>query len=121
VRAEEHRAQRGQFLADLGQFESDRRSAGQLGPNTAARGTDDSGPLERRAHDEYRLADDRGVGGGAGGTTEMDAQVTVPVIVHAIEEAVRRIGTQPYDQRDGRDESDQTITAQTRAQDEGAF
>jgi hypothetical protein len=88
-----------------------------LGPNTAARGTDDSGALERRAYNENRLADNRGVGRGTGGATEMDAQVAVPVSVHAIEEAVRRIGAQRYDQRDGRDECDQTITAETRAQD----
>jgi len=39
------------------------------------------------------------------------------VLVHAIEEAVRRIGAQRYDQRDGRDERDQAIATETRAQD----
>ncbi len=39
------------------------------------------------------------------------------VLVHAIEEAVRRIGAQRYDQRDGRDERDQTIATETRAQE----
>ena len=38
------------------------------------------------------------------------------VFVHAIEEAVRRIGAQRYDQRDGRDERDQTIATKTRTQ-----
>jgi hypothetical protein len=34
---------------------------------------------------------------------------------------VRRIGAQRYDQRNGRDERDQTITAETRAQEEGTI
>jgi len=38
------------------------------------------------------------------------------VLVHAIEEAVRRIGAQRYDQRDGRDERDETVATETRAQ-----
>jgi len=41
----------------------------------------------------------------------------MPVLVHAIEEAVRRIGAQRYDQRDGRDERDQAIATETRAQE----
>jgi hypothetical protein len=45
----------------------------------------------------------------------------MPIVVHAIDEAVRRIGGQRYDQRDGRDKRDQTIAAKTRAQDEGAI
>ena len=43
----------------------------------------------------------------------MHAQVAVSVLVHAIEEAVRRIGAQRYDQRDGRDERVQTIATET--------
>ena len=39
------------------------------------------------------------------------------VLVHAVEEAVRRIGAQRYDQRDGRDERDQAIATETRAQE----
>jgi len=45
----------------------------------------------------------------------------MPVVVHAIEEAVRRIGAQRDDQRDGRDDCDQTIATKTRAQDEEAI
>jgi hypothetical protein len=51
----------------------------------------------------------------------MDTEVAMPVIVHAIDEAVRRIGAERYDQRNGRDKRDETITAKTRAQDEGAI
>jgi hypothetical protein len=40
----------------------------------------------------------------------------MPILVHTIAEAVRRIGVQPYDERKSRDESDQTIAAKTRAQ-----
>jgi len=105
----------------LSQFEGGGRSAGQLSPNTAARGTDDSGTLERCADDEHRLADDRGVRRRPGGTAEMHAQVTMPVVVRTIEEAVRRKGAQRYDQRDGRDQSDQTGATKTRAQDKGAI
>jgi hypothetical protein len=46
----------------------------------------------------------------------MNAQVAMAVLVHAIGKAVRRIGVQPHDEREGRDERDQTITAKTRAQ-----
>jgi hypothetical protein len=46
----------------------------------------------------------------------MHAQVAMSVFVHAIEEAVRRIGAQRYDQRDGRDERDQPIATETGAQ-----
>ena len=42
------------------------------------------------------------------------------VLVRTVAEAVRRIGVQPYDERDGRDERDQTITELTRAQGSGA-
>ncbi len=43
----------------------------------------------------------------------------MPIIVHAIEETVRRIGAQRYDQRNGRDQRDQAITTKTGAQDKG--
>jgi hypothetical protein len=43
------------------------------------------------------------------------------VVVHAIAEPVRRIGAEGYDQRDGRDERDQTIAAKTRAQERRAI
>jgi len=45
----------------------------------------------------------------------------VPVFVHAIGIAVRRVGSETYDQRDGRDKCDQSITAKTRAQEERAI
>ena len=42
----------------LDQFEGiGRRSAGELGTDTTARGTDDFRALERRAYDEYGLPD----------------------------------------------------------------
>jgi hypothetical protein len=34
---------------------------------------------------------------------------------------VPRVGSKPYDQRDGRDKCDQAIAAKTRAQEEGAI
>jgi hypothetical protein len=103
------------------QFDGSRRSAGKLGPNTAARAPDDSGALERGAHDENRLADDSCMRGGSGGATEVHAQIAVPVFVRAIGIAVRRVGRETYDQRDGRDKCDQTITAKTRAQEKGGI
>ena len=105
----------------LSQFEGSGRSAGKLGPNTATRGTDDSGPLERRTHDEDRLADHSRMRGRSCGTTEVHAQVAVPIFVHAIGIAVHRVGRETYDQCDGRDQCDQSITAKTRAQDEGTI
>ncbi len=39
------------------------------------------------------------------------------VVVHAIEEAMGRIGAHRYNQRDGRDEREQTIVAKTLTQD----
>ena len=105
----------------LDQLERSRRSAGKLGPNTAARGADDSGPFERCTYDEHRLADDGRVRGRSGCATEVHAQIAVPVFVHAIRIAVRRVGSKPYDQRDGRDKCDQAIAAKTRAQEEGAI
>jgi hypothetical protein len=92
-----------------------------VGSNTAAGGRDDPGPFERCTHDEHRLADDGCVRRGAGGTAEMHTQVAMSVVVHAIEEAVRRIGAQRHDQRDGREERDQTIATETRAQKPGPF
>lgn len=40
------------------------------------------------------------------------------ILVRTITEAVCRIGKQPYDERDGRHERDQTITEQALAQKE---
>jgi len=93
------------------------RSAGKLSANTASEGRNDPGPLERCTHDEDRLADDGCVRRRAGRTAEVHAKVAMPVLVHAIEEAVRRIGAQRYDQRDGRDERDQAIATERRAQE----
>ena len=45
------------------QFEgTGRRSAGELGTDTPARGTDDFRALERRAYDEYGLTDNSRMG-----------------------------------------------------------
>lgn len=87
---------------------------------TAARKADGFGALGRRAHEEYGLADDARVRGGAGGAAEVHTQIAMSIIVPTLGEAVRRIGAQRYDQREGRDERDQTIAAQTRAQEDGA-
>ena len=93
-----------------------RRAARQEGNNTAAHIRRDGASLDRRSHDEHRFSNGKRLGWGARGAAEMNAQVAMPVLVHAIAEAVRRIGVQPHDERDGRDERDQTIAAKTRAQ-----
>ena len=95
-----------------------RRAARQQVKNTAARAWNDCAPLDRRPHDEYRFSNGKRLEWRARGAAEMNAQVAMSVLVHAIGEAVRRIGVQPDDERDGRDESDQTIAAKTRAQGE---
>jgi len=77
--------------------------------------------LDRCPHDEHRLADDRCLRRRPGGAAEMQAQVAMPVVMYAIEEAVRGIGAQRDDQRNGRDDCDQTIATKTRAQDGGAI
>jgi hypothetical protein len=41
----------------------------------------------------------------------MDAQIAMSILMYTIGEAVRRIGPQPEDQCEGRDERDQTIAA----------
>jgi hypothetical protein len=46
-------------------------------------------------------------------------RIIVPMAT--VTEAVRRVGTQGYDQRDGRDERDKTIAAETRAQGERSY
>ena len=84
--------------------------------DTAARGTDDFGALERGAHDEYGLSDHARMRGGTGGAAEVHTQVAMSIIVPTVSEAVCRIGTQRYDQRDGRDKRDQTNTEETPAQ-----
>jgi hypothetical protein len=40
----------------------------------------------------------------------------MPNVVPTLAEAMRRVGAQDYDEREGRDERDQTIAARTRAQ-----
>ena len=42
------------------------------------------------------------------------------ILVRTVTKAVCRIGAQPYDERDGRDDGDQAITELTRAQGSGA-
>ena len=100
----------------LDQFGGIRRRAWQLRADAAARGADDLRALERCAYDEYGLTDNRRLCGRSCGTTEVDAQIAVPVLVRTLTEAVRRKGTQRYDQRDGRDKRDQTNTEETPAQ-----
>jgi hypothetical protein len=100
----------------LDQFGGTRRRAWQLRANAAARGPDDLRALERRAYDEYGLGDNRSLRRRSCGTTEVHAQIAVSVFVRTLTEAVRRKGTQRYDQRDGRNKRDQTNTEETPAQ-----
>jgi hypothetical protein len=104
----------------LNQFGGIRRSAGQLRPDTAPCGTDDLRVLERHAYGQYRLSDNSRLRRRASGAAEVHTQVTMSVIVPTLTEAVRRIGAQRYDQRDGRDERDQANTEETLAQGGGA-
>jgi hypothetical protein len=96
-----------------------RRSARQLRANAAACGTDDSGTHDRCTHHEHGLADNRGLCRGTGSATQVHAQVAMPIIVPTVGQVVCGIGTQRYDQREGRNECDQAIVEKTRAQ-EGA-
>ena len=96
------------------------RSAGELGADTAACGADDLRAFERRAYDQDGLTDNSRMRGRPCGSAEVHAQVAVAVFVSALTEAVGRIGTQRYDQRNGRDERDQTNTEETRTQGGGA-
>lgn len=82
----------------------------------AARGADGFGPLERHAYGQHRLADERRLRRRSGGAAEVHAQVAMHVVVPALAHPVRRIGAQGYDERQGRDECDQAIAANTRAQ-----
>ena len=63
---------------------------------------DDLWAGERNAYGEDRLADDSDVCRGAGGATEVQAQIAVSVIVPTLSVAVRPIGAQRYDERNGR-------------------
>jgi hypothetical protein len=103
-------------MAQISSEESARRSAGELGADTAAGGADDFRALERGAYDEYGLPDNSRLRRRPGGSAEVHAQVAMSVIVVTLTEAVGRIGTQRYDQRDGRDKRDQTNTEETPAQ-----
>jgi len=100
----------------LNQGERIRRAAGELGANTAARRTDDSEALNRCTDDEHRLSDSSGVCRGTRGTAEMHAQVAMTIVMAAAIEAVGRKSAQRYDQRESRDDRDQSIAAKTRAQ-----
>ena len=84
--------------------------------DAAARGADDLRALERCTYDEYGLTDNRRLRRRSCGATEVHAQIAVSVFVRTLTEAVGRIGTQRYDQRNGRDKRDQTNTEETRAQ-----
>ena len=86
--------------------------------DSAACAADDFGSLGRYAHRQYRLADERRLRRRSGGAAEVPAQVAMPNGVPTLVEAVRRIGAQGYDERESRDERDQTIAARTRAQGE---
>jgi len=104
----------------LDQFGGIRRCAWQLRADAAARGTDDLRALERCAYDAYGLTDNRRLRGRSCCATEVHAQIAVSVFVRTLTGAVGRIGTQRYDQRNGRDKRDQTNTEETRAQGRGA-
>ena len=97
-----------------------RRSAGELGADSATRGADDLRAFERRAYDQDGLTDNSRMRGRPSGSAEVHAQVAVAVFVSALTEAVGRIGTQRYNQRNGRDKRDQTNTEETPAQGGGA-
>jgi hypothetical protein len=60
-----------------------------LGTNTTASGAKSFGPLSWSTYDEHWLADDRGMRGGSRCATEVHAFVAMPIIVHAIAQAVR--------------------------------
>jgi hypothetical protein len=91
-----------------------------LGADTAARAAEDLRAFERRAYDQDGLTDNSRLRGRPGGSAEVDAQVAVAVFVSTLTEAVGRIGTQRYNQRNGRDKRDQTNTEETPAQGGGA-
>jgi hypothetical protein len=84
--------------------------------DSAACGADDFGPLGRHAHGQHRLADERRLRRRSGSAAEVPAQVAMTNVVPTLAEAVRRVGAQDHDEREGRDERDQTIAARTRAQ-----
>jgi hypothetical protein len=86
----------------LNHFRRSRRSAGELRADTAACRENDLGTLQRDAYSKDRLADDSGVCRGAGRATEVQAEVAVSVIVSTLGIAVRPIGAQRYDERNGR-------------------
>jgi hypothetical protein len=87
-----------------------------LGADAAARGADDLRALDRGTYDEYGLTDNSHMRRRPSGSAEVHAQVAMSVVVSTLTEAVGRIGTQRYDQRNSRYESDQTNTEETRAQ-----
>lgn len=102
---------------DLDQLgEGSWRTARKLRDDTTPRGAYDFRTLERYPYSKYGFPDDNRLCRRAGSTAEVHAQIAMPVLVPTITEAVRRIGTQPYDQCDGRNKCDQTITELTRAQ-----
>lgn len=84
--------------------------------DSAACGPDGFGPLGRHAYGQQRLAEERRLRRRSGSAAEVHAQVAMPIVVPTLAETVRRIGAQPYDEREGRDERDQAIAARTRAQ-----
>lgn len=87
-----------------------------MGADTAAPGADELRAFERRAYDQDGFTDNSRMRGRPCSSAEVHAQVAVPVFVPTLTEAVGRIGTQGYDQRNGRDKRDQTNTEETRAQ-----
>jgi hypothetical protein len=87
-----------------------------LRADAAACGTDELRAFDRCADDEHGLTDNRRLRGRSGRAAEVHAQVAVSVFVRTLTEAVRRKGTQRYDQRDGRNNRDQTNTKETPAQ-----
>jgi hypothetical protein len=98
------------------QFGGIRRRAWQLRADTATGGTDNLRVLERCTYNEDGLTDNRRLRGRSCRAAEVHAQIAVSVFVRTLTEAVRRKGTQRDDQRDGRNERDQTNTEETPAQ-----
>jgi len=91
-----------------------------LGADAAARGADDLRALDRGTYDEYGLTDNSRMRRRPSGSAEVHAQIAMSVIVSTLTEAVGRIGPQRYDQRNSRDERDQTNREETRTQGRGA-
>ena len=92
------------------------RTARELRADAASCSDHDFRTIEGNPYSQYRFPDDSRMCRRARGTAEVHAQIAMPVIVPTVAEAVRRIGTQPYDEGEGRNKCDQAIAELTRAQ-----